>query len=377
MSRQGIKTTSLTYQYLISSYCLDNQIELALRLYTVLRGNHLEPTDATTHQIIGALCDNNATGEAFQLLLDCEQRSGSLKASTYIRLFRSAAEHNHIEPSFHCWRKFVDVFRIQPTQGDCLLALRVAALKARPDLASDVLRVMNIYEYQCQEPHLDSLFIAFVRVSDWRSALNVLLLMWEARFLADHSLFEPMLHRLIRQPKQMDNVLAVLTEFQLENKPVFVGVLNVLLNAKTRLGNVRDTLPFLREFQTRFHVAPTRESYHVLLEGCVVAGDNVLADQLFHEMQQQDSVDLKPNRGTYKKMIILHTHRPNYDEAFVLLEEMKAANIIPPTSAYIAIIRACIRSSDSRAKVALKEMEMFGYPLSFELREAVSKFVAI
>ncbi|KAJ1650512.1 hypothetical protein IWQ61_008705 [Dispira simplex] len=369
MQNYRVQPSTLTYQYLIGSLCLEGQVELAYRLWGIIRSSEFEPTETTTELLVNALATVRAVRESFGVLLECEERNLSVKASTYMHLFRTATEVGHIDATLHTWKKAVDVFRMQPTHGDCLLAIRVAASRSRPDLAADVIRVMNLFDYQCTEPYLDALFTSFIKVQDWRSGLNVLVLLREAGYRVERPMLHPLERQLFRFPAQTAIVLDVIKELQLEGKMPFLSVLNTLLSVTVRQGNIRDAIPFLRQFKPVYRVEPDRDTYHILLEGCIATGDKVLADQLFQEMKESSSV--QPTPATYSKMILLNARRPDYEKAFDLLEEMKSLDMIPPATVYGTLIKKCVLANDSRAKMALREMELFGYTPYPELRMMV------
>ncbi|KAJ1985071.1 hypothetical protein H4R34_000248 [Dimargaris verticillata] len=371
MVQHGTKPTALTYQFLIGTLCQENQVELAHRLWNILQNDRIKPTPTTSQLLIVALARTQAPQEAFAILLTCEENNVAIAASTYMALFRVAADRYHMDATIHTWKKVVDVFRLQPTQGDCLLALRATATKGRPDLASDVIRIMNLYQYECGAPHLDHLFTSFVRVSDWKSALNVLELLREAGHDVTRTILQPLERRLLRIPKSIPVVLDMVRELQLEGKPPFLAVLNTLMSVATRHGSVRDAVSFLRRFSSEFHVDPNRDTYHIMLEGCLSTKDSEMAHDLFSEMKQAGG-ELAPDTKTYTKMIITVANQPNYEDAFVLLEEMKKLNLVPTSAIYTTIIRSCLKAGDSRAKLALKEMELFGYPPSAQLLDKVN-----
>ncbi|KAJ1972144.1 hypothetical protein H4R35_004836 [Dimargaris xerosporica] len=371
MVQHGTKPTALTYQFLIGTLCQENQVELAHRLWNILQNDRIKPTPTTSQLLIVALARAQAPQEAFAILLTCEENNVVIAASTYMNLFRVAADRYHMDATIHTWKKVVDVFRLQPTQGDCLLALRATAAKGRPDLASDVIRIMNLYQYECAAPHLDHLFTSFIRVSDWKSALNVLELLREAGHDVTRTTLQPLERRLLRIPKGIPVVLDMIRELQLEGKPPFLSVLNTLMSVATRHSSVRDAVSFLRRFSSEFHVTPNRDTYHIMLEGCLSTKDTELAHDLFTEMKQAGG-ELVPDSKTYTKMIITVASQPNYEDAFVLLEEMKRQSLVPSSAIYTTIIRTCLKAGDSRAKLALKEMELFGYPPSTQLLDKIN-----
>ncbi|KAJ1917286.1 hypothetical protein IWQ60_007826 [Tieghemiomyces parasiticus] len=359
MRRHNITPTATTFNLLVQALCLDDQVELAYRVWNIMHARHTHLTEVTANLLIKALVDAGALNEAFQLLQSHEEIFAAIPVETYSHVFRAAGQHPFPNVLQHCWKKLVDVFRVKPTHGDCLLAMRTAALYGRPDLASDVIRIMNNCGYPISEPYLDCLFTAFVKRGDWRSALNVLHLMREAGIAVDAWTLAPMYRRLRHETRLLPEVTDAITELKLESKAPFLAVLNLVLALRVQDGNPRDAVPFMRQFPTQFGLQPDHDSYQAILTGCDKARDITLAEQLFAEMQA--TPELAPQSKAYTAMIVLHAHSTDYERIFVLLEELKAKNMIPSATAYHAILGACLHARDSRAKIVVQEMDMFGY----------------
>ncbi|KAJ1950759.1 hypothetical protein IWQ62_006516, partial [Dispira parvispora] len=105
MQNYRVQPSTLTYQYLIGSLCLEGQVELAYRLWGIIRNSEFEPTETTTELLVNALATARAVQESFGVLLECEERNLSVKASTYMHLFRAATEVGHIDATLHTWKK--------------------------------------------------------------------------------------------------------------------------------------------------------------------------------------------------------------------------------------------------------------------------------
>lgn len=75
------------------------------------------------------------------------------------------------------------------------------------------------------------------------------------------------------------------------------------------------------------------------------------------------AAQLTPNADTYGRIIITFLAQPDatYDQAFLYLEEMKAAGHIPSAGIYTTFVKKCVYHNDDRALAVLEEMEKVGH----------------
>jgi len=77
---------------------------------------------------------------------------------------------------------------------------------------------------------------------------------------------------------------------------------------------------------------------------------------------------VQPNEETYEKMIRLCLTQDVYEDAFYYLEEMKAAEFVPPQTVYKALVLKCHSMNDTRMDIALEEMRECGYRIPTSLK---------
>lgn len=75
------------------------------------------------------------------------------------------------------------------------------------------------------------------------------------------------------------------------------------------------------------------------------------------------AANITPNEDTYARIIItfLAVQGPEYDHAFLYLEEMKKAGYIPRAGVYATFVKKCVYHNDDRAWAVVEEMKRCGY----------------
>jgi len=80
---------------------------------------------------------------------------------------------------------------------------------------------------------------------------------------------------------------------------------------------------------------------------------------------------ITPNTHTYERLIVLCLTGPTYEDAFFYLEEMKGLDFYPSQSVYEAIVRRCVSAKDQRYRIAIEEMQEFGYNVPSSLQRFI------
>ena len=75
------------------------------------------------------------------------------------------------------------------------------------------------------------------------------------------------------------------------------------------------------------------------------------------------AAQITPNADTYAHIMLTYlvVPGPEYDQAFLYLEEMKKAGYIPKSGIYATFVKKCVFHNDDRAWTVLEEMEKCGY----------------
>lgn len=138
-----------------------------------------------------------------------------------------------------------------------------------------------------------------------------------------------------------------------------VEAFNILLSACINLNDTSRALSTYRDAAT-FRVQPNVETYNIILN----ASQNVArTDLAMYILSDMKAAQIKPNAITFNRVIhtFLLQQGPAYEDAFVYLEEMKAAGFIPSPGIYAAFIKKCVYNNDDRARLLLEEMKNSGH----------------
>eukprot|EP00904_Undaria_pinnatifida_P002498 jgi/Undpi1/12249/HiC_scaffold_5.g01925.m1 len=128
-----------------------------------------------------------------------------------------------------------------------------------------------------------------------------------------------------------------------------VQAMNSLINAFSKAGSPDQALKAFDEM-SRYGVAPSVITFNSLIDACARAGDIDRARLVFSRLLKSG---LTPNDRTFSALI--HSHA--VDDAFGLLQEMRARGLEPNRVTYSALINACGRAGQlARAFQTLDEM---------------------
>jgi len=80
-------------------------------------------------------------------------------------------------------------------------------------------------------------------------------------------------------------------------------------------------------------------------------------------LKELKQAQVTPNQDTYARVILtfLSVRGPEYDQAFLYLEEMKKAGWIPASGVYATFVKKCVYHNDDRAWAVVEEMKRCGY----------------
>jgi pentatricopeptide repeat protein len=246
--------------------------------------------------------------------------------------------------------------------------LHTAGRHGLPELAIDVLRVLEAVGIEIREYHFAPIIESFCRTNRIKEALSTLTMMSQHNIEPNSDTAHPIFEAIRTSTDTIDAAWDALEALHSEGETVNITAVNVVIQASISQGDLQ------RAFGTyqmcaELGVKPTLHTYHFLLSGCIAARHRELGNRLIAEMKE---AKIKPDARTYERLIVLCLTGETYEDAFFYLEEMKAENLYPPLSVYEAIIQRCVLEKDSRYGVAVQELEEFGYTLSSELKRVIS-----
>jgi pentatricopeptide repeat protein len=258
-----------------------------------------------------------------------------------------------------CWNIAVNELDIVPNEGVCLSVLNAAARHGVPDLATDVLRVLNLSGIAWKEYHFAALIEAFCHNNQLKDALITLHIMRSNQILPVPSTSIAILDS-IKDVETLDSALVIIDEIQKEKGVLDIDALKVIIQASVLLRDLQRAVGVYK-FISDYNLKPDVNIFNLLLDGCIAMQHRQFGDGLLADMKKSK---VEPNKETYEKMIRLCLTQEVYEDAFFYLEEMKAVGFVPPQTVYEALVLKCQSMDDTRMDIALEEMREYGYSMS-------------
>lgn len=256
-----------------------------------------------------------------------------------------------------CWPLVVDDLGIFPTEGVMLSVLNTAARHGEPEIAADVLRVLQLADVPWQEYHFAALIEAFCRNGQNKEALVTLGILKSHDITPTSSTTSFILNSINRDVDSLDATWALIDEIHEAKSGLDIEAVKVVIKASIFLGDLQRAVGIYKSLAD-YDLKPDLATFNLLLDGCIGAQHRKLGDLLLEDMKD---AKMKPDSATFEKLIELCLTQEVYEDAFFYLEEMKAAGIVPPITVYEAILTKCISVEDTRSVLVLQEMRECGY----------------
>ena len=163
-----------------------------------------------------------------------------------------------------------------------------------------------------------------------------------------------------KSTQTLDRAFFILQDIvQKEGKSVDIVAFNCLLSACIHLNDASRAVSTYRDAPS-LKVQPNLETFNILLHAAQLVGSIDLAMYILSDLK---TARITPNADTYARVILTFLAQPGtaYDQAFLYLEEMKAAGHIPSPGIYSTFVKKCVYSNDDRAMSILEEMKRVGY----------------
>jgi pentatricopeptide repeat protein len=238
--------------------------------------------------------------------------------------------------------------------------LNAAARHGAPELATDVLRVLKLSGITWMEYHFAALIEAFCHNKQLKEALTTLHIMQSDEIVPHPGTLASIVDFVKVDTETLDSAWAIIDEMNKEKGGVDIEVLKVIIRASVLLGDLQRAVGAYKSLSD-YGLQSDVTIFNFLLDGCITAQHRQLGDTLLADMKESK---VKPNKETYEKMIRLCLTQEVYEDAFFYLEEMKAAEFIPPQTVYEALVLKCHAMGDTRMDIALEEMQECGYSMS-------------
>ena len=266
-----------------------------------------------------------------------------------------------------CWAKVINDLNVLPDEGVCLAVLNTAARHGFPDLASEVLRVLQLSDIDWQEYHFAALIEAFCRNNQIKEAFATLHIMRSNGITPIDNTTTYIYESIKHDVDKLDIAWSLIDELHASGDGVTTDALKVIIKASVFLGDLQRAIGVYKAFSD-YGCEPDLETFRLLLQGCIAAHHRQLGDHLLSEMKQ---FKIKPDEGIYENMILLCLTQDVFEDAFFYLEEMKAAGYVPARKIYEALAGKCSSINDPRVDMILQEMRECGYQIGRDLHSRI------
>ncbi|KAI9807453.1 MAG: hypothetical protein M1833_000198 [Piccolia ochrophora] len=336
---------------------------------------------------------------AICLLLDLEEVSAALSivqhrvaqgddttisGNVWFSLLDIGSRCLHHPSTVYAWRKRVETFYLNPSDGLCLNVLHTAAREGDTDLAADVFRVLSNRNFSFAVAHYEALLEAYCVANDVKMALTVLSVMTGAGRPPEDASMIPLLDLLRRGDASAPRrALKILRSLHAEKQPIPTAAVNCIIAAFISQDSLTHALQLYNDLNALCPKGPSVFTFNILLHGCVVAARKDTAMFLASELL---ALNIAPNAQTYDALVVVSCSDsdppaftaakevgeeqsktmdgpapPSYEDAFRYLAEMQAANYTPRFATYEALVKRCTMARDVRAWSLVEEAKEKGY----------------
>ncbi|KAJ1853894.1 hypothetical protein GGH12_004481 [Coemansia sp. RSA 1822] len=361
MQRAGVEDYSGFFNSLLRCLGRSGQIEYAYAVYLEMTERRVEPQGPGSAALIVGLAQIGEVDISLQVMKATLGRGTTLGQDVFMGLLHEAGIHMHHAAYVFAFRQLTDVFGAQLPEGDSLAGLDVAARAGDVALAGEIVERLRQSNTPLEEKHFEPLLAAVLARKQWMPAMRVLNMMRQAGYGKAAATLRP-LERAVanaEEPEQLaETVFAVVTDCRNEQTLAVDHVtLDALVSGLAQSGCVEAAASRLATWYAQLGVVRSTSSYECVIEGCVARRNKTVAERMLMQLIDER---LQPSQRIYEAMIHIALLQPNYEDAFVYLEAMKAHAMVPAWRTLAAIVRRCARVRDVRAQTALKEMRRLG-----------------
>ncbi|KAL9600058.1 MAG: hypothetical protein Q9219_003428 [cf. Caloplaca sp. 3 TL-2023] len=282
----------------------DKQIELALQNLQSAQQEGVRIGPWLYDMLIYNLCDIGEHDEALSTLKSRVESGEQLISGTlWYYLLDSASSAFHYPATLYAWRRRVQPGYLNPPSGICLNVLNTAARHPDPDLATEVIRVLEERSQTLQLHHYEALLEAHLP-SNLRAALTVLVIMPSKGLSPTPSSTRPLFLHLRQSPDLPSEALSILRDLHAQdnNSPVPLEAINVLIESHiVHHHNFPQAFHTYKALRSLCPSGPSLSTFTSLLRGCP-RGRTDVAVSLAEEMA---AAGIAPDAWTYELLILV------------------------------------------------------------------------
>ncbi|KDN38601.1 hypothetical protein RSAG8_09388, partial [Rhizoctonia solani AG-8 WAC10335] len=336
----------------------EESLEVALQVLSEMPAKGITPNAQCIQTVIQLAAQMGMPQLAMELSINSENIPGVVTDHIRMEVLMSGAAVMNPTVVQRAWDS-VRRTGCPPTEPLCVEILNTAARHGLPDLAQST-------SQEIREHHLAPLIGSYATAGQLREAYLALDLFKDhgVEFLPESA--SALVDVIDKSTSTLDNAWDVLTQLP---RPVDIQAVNATLQAAVNLSDMQRAIGIYKELSD-LEISPIAETYDILLGGCLSISHAELGERLYQDMRSRK---IKPTLQTYSRLVLLSLTQESYESAFTRLEEIKKQKMIPPQRVYEALVRRCVDEGDSRAELALEDMEICGYRVSRGLRDYLLK----
>ncbi|KAJ2355122.1 hypothetical protein GGF43_002877 [Coemansia sp. RSA 2618] len=361
MRRAGAVDFEGFFNSLLRCLGQSGQIEHAYSVYEEMLQKKVGVLAPGYAALITGLARFDEVALALRVMKEALARGTALTQDVYAALLHGAGERMHHEAYAFAFSQLTSVFGAQLPEGDCLAGLDVAARAGDTTLATSIIEQLQRGGCPLEEMHFEPLLVAVLANAQWTPALRVLSMMRQSGYGVGQATLRPLERALAKaeQPEQMAEAVFAAVAASRDALPLVADhvTLNALVAGLAQSGCVEAAESRLTTWFTQLNVERTDGSYAAVIEACVARRNKTVAERVLMQLIDQG---LTPSLRVYEAMLHISLVQPNYEDAFVYLEAMKAHAMVPSWRTLAAVVRRCARVRDVRAQTAIKEMRRLG-----------------
>lgn len=255
------------------------------------------------------------------------------------------------------WNTQVVPGYVKPPTGTCLNVLSLASRDGDVKLATDVFRVLAERDTIFTAHHYEMLIECYLTSNDLPAALSVILIMQDSGIKITSDTLHPLYTYLSKQESRPMEAFAQLQDLEGGGKRIPTAAVNACLQASVFLNRLAEAIEIYKVLHTVSKAGPNTATFNILFQGCHRAGRKELAMFLANEMIQ---VDVRPDRITYDRLVLVCMSAEDLDDALLYYEEMRSQGFMPRRGTHEMLIKKSLEKGDGRCVAVLKDYAASG-----------------
>jgi pentatricopeptide repeat protein len=256
-----------------------------------------------------------------------------------------------------------------PPTGLCNMVLNCAARHGDAAMASDVLHYLTDSDIPLYEHH----YAAMIEAYALSTSPNIPKIfatfesMQSAGILPHKHTVRAALPALSSREAADSAAVALL-----QNNTNLLASVELVMAAYAHIPDLTAAMQLYTNLPNLTSAKPTTHTVNILLSGCADTKNTELAMYLASEMR---AMHLRPDAVSYEALVRVWSPEK---EAFLYLEEMKAAGHRAGRRTYVDLVTKCVNAGDrKRAELVLREMAEVGWESDHVTRRLLKKGVRI